>query len=64
MNYGYLVLEIDGINRACICKDNKADKYGTPKIFKTKRSAKEWIEKHSYKGMSFKYIIVSREEVY
>lgn len=64
MNYGYLVVELDGVSRACICKDNKADKYGAPKIFKTKRDAKEWIEKHSYKGMSFKYIVVSREEAY
>ena len=34
MNYGYLVVEFDGVSRACICKDNKADKYGVPKIFK------------------------------
>lgn len=26
-------------------------------IFDKKKNAKEWIEKHSYKGMSFTYII-------
>ncbi len=51
----YRIIEVDGIIRAYICKDNKADKYGTPKEFKTLKDAKKWIEKHSYGGMSFKY---------
>lgn len=54
----YKIIEIDGIWRAAICKNNKADKYGVPKIFESKKAAANWIEKHSYKGMSFKYEIV------
>lgn len=53
----YNVIEIDGIIRTCICKNNKADKYGEPKEFKTKADAEKWIKKHSYKGMSFRYEI-------
>jgi hypothetical protein len=51
------IIEVDGIIRSCICKNNKADKYGEPKNFKTRKDAEKWIEKHSYKGMSFKYEI-------
>ena len=54
----YKVVEIDGIWRAAVCKNNKADKYGDPKIFETRKAAEKWIEKHSYTGMSFKYEIV------
>ena len=53
----YHIVEIDGIWRACICKNNKADKYGEPKIFETKKACKQWIERHSYKGMSHSYEI-------
>ena len=58
----YRIVEIDGIIRACVCKNNKADKYGTPKNFETKKDAQNWIDRHSYKGMSFKYEIVEIEE--
>lgn len=54
----YKIVEVDGIWRAAICKNNKADKYGDPKIFETKAAATNWIEKHSYKGMSFHYEII------
>lgn len=53
----YRIIEVDGFIRAYICKDNKADKYGIPKDFKTLKDAKNWITHHSYKGMSFKYEI-------
>lgn len=52
------IIEVDGIIRSCICKNNRADKYGEPKNFKTTEDAKEWIKKHSYKGMSHRYEIV------
>ena len=58
----YRVVEVDGIIRACVCKNNKADKYGTPKDFKTKEDAQNWIDCRSYKGMSFKYEIVEVNE--
>lgn len=51
------VIKVDGWIRACICTDNKADKYGKPKEFKTRKDAQKWIDKYSYKGMSFKYEI-------
>ena len=53
----YKVVEIDGIWVACVCKNNKADKYGDPKLFETYKDAEKWINKHSYKGMSFRYEI-------
>ena len=55
--YKYRIIEIDGIIRAYICTNNKADKYGTPKEYKKLKDAKQWIERHSYGGMSFKYEI-------
>ena len=53
----YRIIEVDGFIRSYICTDNKPDKYGIPKEFKTLKNAKTWIERHSYKGMSFKYEI-------
>ena len=58
----YRVVEVDGIIRACICKNNAADKYGIPKNFETKEDAQNWINCHTYKGMSFKYEIIEIEE--
>lgn len=57
----FKVVEVDGLWRACICVNNKADKYGTPKLFKTKGDAQKWVDKHSYKGMSFHYEIMEVE---
>lgn len=54
----YKIIEIDGIIRSCICKNNKADKYGDPKIFNSIEDAQRWIDKHTYKGMSIKYEIM------
>ena len=58
----YVIVEIDGIIRSCVCKNNKADKYGDPKLFETKEEAQRWIDKHSYKGMSYKYEIISASD--
>ena len=55
----YKIIEVDGFIRSAICKNNKADKYGDPKLFETKEKAQEWIDRHSYKGMSCKYEIIS-----
>lgn len=54
----FKIVEVDGFMRTAICKDGKANKYGEPKLFKTLREAQNWIDKHSYVGMSFKYEIV------
>ena len=58
----FRVVEVDGMIRTCICRNNKADRYGTPKNFETKKAAQEWIERHSYKGMSYKYEVVEIKE--
>lgn len=57
----YNVVEVDGIIRSCICKNNKADKYGIPKDFITIKDAEEWIKRHTYKGMTGKYEIVEKD---
>lgn len=51
----WYVVEIDGIIVSQICTNNKADKYGKRKLFKTKKEAQQWIVRHTYKGMSWKY---------
>lgn len=57
----YIIVRIDGVAKRAICTNGKPDWYGTPKLFKTKKAAQEWINDHSYGGMSFKYEI-EREE--
>ena len=57
----YKIIEIDGIIRSCICKNNKADKYGDTKYFNSIEDAQKWIDKHTYKGMSVKYEIKEAE---
>lgn len=54
----FKVVEVDGYIRTTICKDGKPNKYGEPKLFKSLKEAQSWIDKHSYVGMSFKYVIV------
>lgn len=58
----WYIVEVDGYWRACICKNNKADKYGEKKLFPTKKKAQEWIDRHSYAGMSWKYEIKKEEQ--
>ena len=53
----YKIIFVDGIYRASISKQNRVDKYGEPRLWKTKEEAEHWIERHSYKGMSFHYEI-------
>ena len=53
----YKVIQVDGIIRSCINKKGKPSKYEEPKIFDSAESAGKWIDKHSYKGMSWSYQI-------
>ena len=53
----FKIIYVDGIYRACIDKKNTVNKYGEPRLWKTREEAKHWIEAHSYKGMSFNYEI-------
>lgn len=58
----YNVVWVDGFMRACIDEKGKANKYGKPKLFKTKKDADAWVKKNSYKGMSFRYEVVKADE--
>ena len=51
---------VDGIVRTAIDVKGKPNAYGKPKDFETKAKAEEWIKKHTYKGMSWKYEIYER----
>lgn len=51
----YYIVEVEGIIRSIIDKKGKANKYGEPKLFKTKKEADNWILKKSYKGMTHHY---------
>lgn len=53
----YIVVEINGHWHAQIDKTGHANKYGEPKLFKSRKEAQAWVERHSYKGMSFRYEI-------
>lgn len=57
----YKVVKVDSWLRQQICADGKPNKYGKPKLFKTEKEAQKWIDKNSYKGMSYKYEIVKAE---
>lgn len=53
----WYIVEVDGIIRSIIDIHNRANKYGKKKLFPTKKKAQEWVDSHSYKGMSFHYEI-------
>ena len=62
----YAIIEIDGILRNMVAskgitKFGYMDE-GNILVFDTKKKAKEWIEKHSYKGMSYKYKIENTKD--
>ena len=58
----YKIIEVDGFLRSCIDVNGKANKYGKPKLFEKRADAEKWIEKRSYKGMSFHYEIKEADE--
>ena len=51
----WIIVKDDGGVRSKLEVDNTFGKYCTPRIFKRKRLAEDWITRHSYKGMSYKY---------
>lgn len=61
----YKIICIDGKIRQTVDKHGKANKYGKPKLLSTYKQAKQWVDKHSYPGMSFRYVIneVSDQEL-
>ena len=58
----YYIVEVDGKLRQIIDTKGKANCYGDPKLFKTRKDAEAWTLKHSYKGMSFHYEIKEYHE--
>lgn len=58
----YRIVKVDGAIRQSIDKTGVANRYGEPKLFKTKKEAQQWIDKKSYWGMSFTYEIKKVEE--
>lgn len=61
----YIVVEIDGFMVSPINDRGKPDLYSKPKLFKTMKSAEEWILKHQYVGMSVRYEVraISKVEI-
>ena len=57
----YIVVEVDGHLRSAIDEKGKPNKYGRPKLFKTRKDAEKWVERKSYPGMSWRYEIVPSE---
>lgn len=55
----YFIIEVDGVIKSVISKGNKPDRYGDPKKFGSLKVAKDWVIKHSYKGMSHYYKIMA-----
>lgn len=55
----YMIIEIDGKIRAPINKKGQSSRYEEPKKFDSISKAKQWIEKHTYKGMSYKYEVTT-----
>lgn len=58
----YIIIEVDGYLRSIIDTTGKANKYGQPKEFKTRKDAQAWIDRRTYKGMSYHYEIKEAEK--
>ena len=57
----YRIVKVDGAIRQSIDKTGAPNRYGEPKLFKTKKDAQKWIDKKSYPLMSFYYEIKETE---
>lgn len=57
----YRIVKVDGAIRQSIDKTGVPNRYGEPKLFKTKKDAQKWIDKKSYPLMSFYYEIKEME---
>lgn len=56
------IVKIDGWYRAAIDTAGRPNKYGTPKDFRTREAAEQWIKRRTYCGMSYQYQIIDTEE--
>ena len=57
----YRIVKVDGFIKQSIDKTGVPNRYGEPKLFKTKKYAQKWIDKKSYPLMSFYYEIKETE---
>ena len=53
----YYIVKVDGKIRQAIDKTGVANRYGEPKLFKTKKDAQKWIDRKTYAYMSHHYEI-------
>lgn len=53
----FVIVKVDGKLRAIIDTHGEPNKYGKPKEFKNRKEAEKWVERKSYGGMSYKYVI-------
>ena len=53
----YNVVKVFGDYREIIDNKGKPNRYGDPKLFKTRAEAQKWIDRKSYVGMSYSYEI-------
>ena len=53
----FYVVRVDGKYRAAIDTQGRANRYGEPKRFDTRKQAERWIQSKSYPGMSWTYEI-------
>lgn len=53
----YKIIEVDNGIRSQIDTKGKPNKYGDPKLFKSKKDAQKWIDRRTYKGMTWHYEI-------
>lgn len=49
--------------RQIIDETGVPNRYGKPKLFKTKKDAKAWVERKSYWGMTSRYVIMKKIEI-
>ena len=54
----YYIVQISGKVREVIDKTGKPNKYGEPKLFKTREAAEMWTLKRVYTGMTHRYEIM------
>lgn len=53
----YKIIEIDMGIPYPIDTKGRPNKYGEPKLFKTVKEAQKWIDRRTYKGMTWHYEI-------
>lgn len=58
----YNVIWINGFQRAPIDNNDCPNKFGKPKLFKTRKSAEKWISEHPALDVNIRYEVVKAGE--